>query len=78
MKCSERDGITEDDDCCLHDLLDNDQHAPGKVCCWCGDIYQPDYELNSEHGEYKPSPHFTVKKEKGEKRGIKRFKGILR
>jgi len=74
MKCPERNNQDGTDDrCCLHDLLDDHIDAPGRVCCWCGNIWQPDYELNAEHGQYKPSPHWNITKGK-----IKRFKGILR
>jgi hypothetical protein len=39
--------------CCLHDLADNHEHAPGRVCCWCGDIFMP-YSETTEHGQFKP------------------------
>lgn len=53
-KCSERDGLDGEDQCCLHELPDDDEHAPGRVCCWCGDVYASEHE-GSKHGEYKPS-----------------------
>lgn len=39
--------------CCLHDLPDNHPLAPGRVCCWCGEIYLP-HSDSTVHGEYKP------------------------
>lgn len=53
-ECSGRDGLDGEDQCCLHDLPDDDEHAPGRVCCWCGDIYLPEHE-GLKHGEYRPS-----------------------
>ncbi len=39
--------------CCLHDLPDDAQHAPGQCCCWCGDVFLPRSDV-TEHGNYKP------------------------
>jgi hypothetical protein len=78
MTCQERNTNDGNEDCCLHDLLDGDKNAPGKVCCWCGDIYQPDYEPTVEHGIYKPSPHYNIHVDPKSGRKSKRFRGILR
>lgn len=54
MKCEERSRIYDGiEDCCLHDLPEGDSNAPGRVCCWCGDIYLPPSDATA-HGEYKP------------------------
>lgn len=50
--CEERKDT--DETCCLHDLGDAHEHAPGRVCCWCGDVYVP-HSDGPEHGIYKPS-----------------------
>jgi hypothetical protein len=51
-KPDENDG--EDKCCCLHDLPDTDPMAPGRICCWCGDLFQPHSDAQ-KHGEYKPT-----------------------
>lgn len=60
-ECSEaEEGVHEH--CCHHDLPDDHKHAPGQVCCWCGDIYLPDYEPTAAHGEYRPRTTAVLKK----------------
>lgn len=51
-------------DCCLHDLPEGAEHAPGMVCCHCGDIYLP--LSDGPHGEYLPK-HHGARAEKAEK-----------
>lgn len=53
--CVER----EEEPCCLHDLHAKDLHAPGSVCCFCGDIYAP--ASDGPHGEYAPTDHEEAK-----------------
>jgi len=45
------EGVHED--CCLHDLPYGAKHAPGQVCCWCGDLFLARYDTK-QHGEYEP------------------------
>lgn len=54
MSCSDGvEGMHED--CCLHDLPRGAKHAPGQVCCWCGDIFLArETWWTSKHGEYEP------------------------
>ena len=58
------EGVHEDH--CTHDLPPDAQHAPGTVCCWCGDIFLPNSD-SSEHGEYLPKV-MTVPEPKKPKR----------
>ena len=39
---------------CFHDIPAEEEHFPGLVCCWCGDIFMADVPPNVEHGEYLP------------------------
>ena len=39
------------DGCCLHDLPDDHEDAPGRVCCWCGDLFMLVCG-STPHGEY--------------------------
>lgn len=43
-----------DDSHCLHDLRQGEEHAPGQVCCWCGDIFLERTDA-ANHGEYLPT-----------------------
>jgi hypothetical protein len=49
-----------EESCCLHDLPPGHAEDPGRVCCWCGDIYLPQHET-SVHGEYAPKAGEWVK-----------------
>lgn len=69
MECSEGiEGVRED--CCFHELLENDKHFPAMVCCWCGHIYAV-WDCCKMHGEYKPD-FFKKPKVKKVKRSTKR------
>jgi hypothetical protein len=46
--CDEQDRGTR---CCLHDLLPDHHCAPGRVCCFCGNLYEADV---GPHGQYEP------------------------
>lgn len=57
-------GVHEDH--CTHELPPDAEHAPGEVCCWCGDIFAPRYDGN-DHGEYLPKVMTVPKKKKKRK-----------
>lgn len=64
------EGVHEDH--CPHDLPPDDKHAPGSVCCWCGDIFLPLSDSN-EHGEYLPKV-MTIPEKPAAKKAPKRKK----
>jgi len=66
MECIEGiEGVHEH--CCLHDLPASSRHAPGQVCCWCGDVYTQREAETTEHGEYLP----RVFKSKAKKKKVR-------
>jgi hypothetical protein len=53
FECSEaEEGVHENH--CYHDLPASDQHFPGSVCCWCGDIFLLEWDDVAPHGAYLP------------------------
>ena len=65
------------DDCCLHDLHPTHQHAPGRSCCHCGDVYLP--HGDGPHGEHVPED-YKARAEKSEALNaqlVKALEGLL-
>ena len=44
----------EDCEHCLHELPRTHEHAPGQVCCHCGDLFIDRHDERDVHGEYAP------------------------
>jgi hypothetical protein len=37
---------------CFHALPETHEHAPGLVCCFCGDLFEADENQAKKHGPY--------------------------